>query len=406
MKWGKVLIYQCTACNKTSFETKCPWCVSTSVTENGQQISAVQQVPLDPSFYPEFQYQAKGFLKDLLGKKREQIQLNDKLHSVLKKYSELKKPYFANFLHTVKDEEVAPNHTAAPGPRPNGSYSNRELFREVLIRKGFTELEELPQLLDKLLLTTGFNAAYLGFSSEISRHTEGALADILKSWIGEAGTRFRDDLSLFFYFLWSGNIKHAELRYSDQASSTFGTPFLPWTTVATWLHTCEKIHFDILVQRLETKLEHFDPSRFVTMYHVDAMNGYDFEKFLAEVFQTAGYDVEETKLSGDQGADLFVTRFGKKIVIQAKNYSGSVGNTAVQEAISAKSFYACDEAMVVTNSYFTKSAMELANAASVRLIGRPDLQKYLDEHNQRIIERFRLEEADTLDPSIVVQTVS
>jgi len=76
---------------------KCPWCASVSVLENGQQISTIQQVPLDPSFYPEFQYQAKGFLKDLLGKKREQVQLNDKLRSVLKKYSELKKPYFANF---------------------------------------------------------------------------------------------------------------------------------------------------------------------------------------------------------------------------------------------------------------------------------------------------------------------
>ena len=161
------------------------------------------------------------------------------------------------------------------------------------------------------------------------------------------------------------------------------------------------MNFDILVQRLETKLEHFDPSRFVTMYHIDAMNGYDFEKFLADVFRTSGYDVEETKLSGDQGADLFAAKFGKKVVIQAKNYSGSVGNTAVQEAISAKNFYGCDEAMVVTNSYFTKSAIELANATSVRLIGRADLQKYLDEYNQRIIEQFRLEEFATSASSTV-----
>ena len=276
----------------------------------------------------------------------------------------------------------------------------------MLIRKGFNELEELPQLLDKLLLTTGFNAAYLGFSSEISRHTEGPLENVLRSWIGEAGTRFRDDLSLFFYFLWSSNIRHTELGYSDHASLTFGTPLLPLSTVISWSQTCEKIHFDILVQRLETKLEHFDPGRFVTMYHVDAMNGYDFEKFLAVVFQTVGYDVEGTKLSGDQGADLFVTRFGKKIVIQAKNYSGSVGNTAVQEAISAKSFYACDEAMVVTNSYFTKSAIELANAASVRLIGRPEFQSYLDEYNQRIIEGFQLVEADPSSPSVTTDTMS
>ncbi|MDR3712038.1 MAG: restriction endonuclease [Puia sp.] len=374
--------------------------------ENSQQISTKQQIPLDPSFYPEFQYQSKGFLKDLLGKKKEKSQLNDKLRNVLKKYSEFKTPYFENFFYTVRGEEILANDTAAPGPRQDGSYSNRELFREVLIRKGFTELKELPQLLDKLLLTTGFNAAYLGFSSEISRHTGGTLEEILRSWIGEVGTRFRDDLSLCFYFLWCSNIGRVELGYSDQASSTFGIPLLPWSVVAAWLQTCEKIHFDILVRRLETKLEHFDPSRFVTMYHVDAMNGYDFEKFLAEVFQTAGYDVEGTKLSGDQGADLFATRFGKKIVIQAKNYSGNVGNTAVQEALSAKSFYACDEAMVVTNSYFTKSAIELAKATSVRLIDRPDLQKYLDEHNQRIIEQFRQENAGISDPSTTVHTMS
>lgn len=368
--------------------------------ENGQEFLPAQQIPLDPSFYPEFQYHTKGFLRDLLGKKKEQFHLNDKLRSVLQKYSKLKKPYFANFLHTAQSDEFESRNTASLGPRANGFYSNRELFREVLIRKGLTELEELPQLLDKLLLTTGFNAAYLGFSIEISRHIAENLMDILQSWIGETGTRFRYDLSLFFYFLWSSNIRHAELGYSEQAASNFGTPLLPWPTVVAWLEICERIHFDILVQRLGTKLEHFDPSRFVTMYHVDAMNGYDFEKFLAEIFQTAGYDVEGTKLSGDQGADLFVTRFGKKIVIQAKNYSGSVGNAAVQEAISAKNFYLCDEAMVVTNSYFTKAAIELATATSVRLLGRFELQKLLDEYNERIIERFSAAEADSPNTSV------
>lgn len=383
------MIYQCSSCNRTSFQTTCPWCAPVPTGGLDQKLAAVQQVPLNPSFYPEFQYQTKGFLKDLIGKKKEQAQLNDLLRSVLRKYSELKKPYFVNFFHTINHQGIELDEAATPGARANGSYTNRELFREVLIRKGFTELEELPYLLDKLLLTTGFNAAYLGFSNEISRHIQASLHASLRSWIEEAGTTFRDDLSLFFYFLWENDIQYTELQYGEEASSTFGTPLLTWTTIQTWLYACEQIHFDILVQRLATKLEHFDPNRFVTMYHVDAMNGYDFEKFLVEIFQTAGYDVEETKLSGDQGADLFVSRFGKKIVIQAKNYSGTVGNAAVQEAIAAKSFYGCDEAMVVTNSSFTRSALELADAAAVRLIGRRDLQGYLDDHNQRIIEQFR-----------------
>ncbi len=156
-----------------------------------------------------------------------------------------------------------------------------------------------------------------------------------------------------------------------------------------YLFICEDIYFDILVERLATRLEHFNPSKFVTMYLIDAMDGYQFENFLVEIFQTLGYDVKETKKTQDQGADLFVTRFGKNMVIQAKNYSGSVGNSAVQQAISAKAFYGCDEAMVVTNSYYTKSAMELAESARVRLIDRNELQKYLDDYNQKIIEDFQ-----------------
>ncbi|MDU7507267.1 MAG: restriction endonuclease, partial [Enterobacter sp.] len=56
---------------------------------------------------------------------------------------------------------------------------------------------------------------------------------------------------------------------------------------------------------------------------------------------------------------------------------------------STKPFYGCDEAMVVTNSYFTRSAKELAESALVRLIDRDELQKYLDDYNQKIIEDFQ-----------------
>lgn len=400
------MIYRCSFCTRTSFETTCPWCASFSAARHIEQRPELHQVPLDPSFYPEFQYQAKGFLKDLLGKKKEQGQLNEKLSRVLRKYSELKKPYFANFVHTMAHAGTTSSEENSPGPRTDGNYTNRELFREVLIRKGFGELEEFPSLLDKLLFTTAFNADYLGFSSEVSRYRRGPLKQMLRSWIEEAGTRFRDNLSLFFYYLWSSNNCYGEIAYSTEASTAFGAPLVRWSTITDWLRICESIYFDVQVERLSTKLEHFDPSRFITMYHVDAMNGYEFEKFLAEIFQTIGYDVEGTKLSGDQGADLFATRFGKKVVIQAKNYSGSVGNSAVQEAISAKAFYACDEAMVVTNSYFTKSAIELATSAAVRLVGRADFQVYLDEYNQKIIERFRMEETVLSDPDVVANTKS
>ena len=309
----------------------------------------------------------------------------------MRKYSELKQPYFTNFIHTTRVSRKN-DDAKVPGPRLDGTYTERELFREVLIRKGFDELEGQPSLLDKLLQTTAFNSAYLGFSRELSRHIRASLADTLRSWIEEAGTTFRSDLALFYYYIWANEVAFPNVQFNPQAASTSGVPLLPLQAFRDSLSLCEAIYFDILVERLGSQLEHFNPNQFITMYLVDAMDGFQFEAFLVEIFRTIGYDVKETKKTADQGADLFVNRFGKNMVIQAKNYSGTVGNAAVQQAISAKAFYGCDEAMVVTNSYYTKSAKELADMAGVRLIDRSGLQSYLDDYNQKLIEVFEVEE--------------
>lgn len=388
------MIYQCYSCYKTSFEINCPWCsggVVTTTNAWGTKTplapTSEQMIPINPSFYPEFQYQSKGIVKDFFGKKKEQSQLNQLLQDVLDNYSKFKDPYFTNFIHIAKlsHEKISESDFS----EDNSNHSDFVLFREILVRKGFNELEQLPMLLDKLLLTTSFNALYHGFSQEVKRHIKPTFTESLKSWIEEAGTTFRADLSLFLFCLWSNKTIYSSVEFNESAETTPGLPLVPFEDIKKYLSVCENIHFDILVDRLATRLEHFNPEKFVTMYLVDAMDGFEFEDFLVKIFQTIGYDVKETKRTQDQGADLFVTRFGKRMVIQAKNYSGSVGNSAVQQVISAKTFYSCDDAMVVTNSYFTKSAKELAESAMVRLIDRNELQNYLDDYNQKIIEDFQ-----------------
>ena len=384
------MIYLCSGCHKTTFETSCPWCSGAQSLDSAAP-HIQHMTPLDPSFYPDFQYQSKGFIKDLLGKKKEQAQLNDLLNNVLRKYAQLKQPYFTNFIHTARDTTAGGSEASVPGPRFDGVYSQRELFREVLIRKGFDELEGLPTLLDKLLQTTTFNSVYAGFSRELTKHIKGDLHETLRSWIEEAGTTFRADLALFYFYLWENDISFSSVQFNVDTPSKPGTPLMPLAEFRNGLGLCERIYFDIEVRRFGSQLEHFNPNRFITMYLVDGMDGFEFEAFLVNVFQTIGFDVKETKKTADQGADLFVSRFGKTMVIQAKNYTGSVGNAAVQQAISAKAFYGCDEAMVVTNSYFTKSANELAATAGVRLVDRDALQGYLDDYNQKLIEVFQAE---------------
>ncbi len=97
------------------------------------------------------------------------------------------------------------------------------------------------------------------------------------------------------------------------------------------------------------------------------LNGYDFEEYLKNLFKYLGYAVIKTSLSGDQGADLIMTKDGEKIVVQAKKYSEKVSNKAIQEISAAKNHYKADKAIVVTNSSFTKSAIELALTNNVEL---------------------------------------
>lgn len=97
-----------------------------------------------------------------------------------------------------------------------------------------------------------------------------------------------------------------------------------------------------------------------TIDDVDLMNGNEFEHFICELFNKMGYKSNVTKQSGDQGLDVIAVKNGKRIGIQAKCYSYTVGNSAVQEVVAGKNFYHCDKVLVITNNYFTSSAKELA----------------------------------------------
>ncbi|MBU4162480.1 restriction endonuclease [Patescibacteria group bacterium] len=99
----------------------------------------------------------------------------------------------------------------------------------------------------------------------------------------------------------------------------------------------------------------------------EKLTGYEFEGYLKGLFDLLGYTVIETSLSGDQGADLIASKDGQKTVVQAKKYSGKVANKAIQEISAAQRHYKADKAIVVTNSSFTKSAIDLALSNDVEL---------------------------------------
>ena len=116
----------------------------------------------------------------------------------------------------------------------------------------------------------------------------------------------------------------------------------------------------------------------VSIGDIDTMDGVDFEKLLALIFKRLNYNVKLTKATGDQGADLIIEKLDKRTIVQAKRYSSKVSNKAIQEAVGAISFYDANNAIVVTNNYFTKSAIELAEKNNVELWNREKLIEQLN----------------------------
>lgn len=112
---------------------------------------------------------------------------------------------------------------------------------------------------------------------------------------------------------------------------------------------------------------------------IDFLTGDEFEQLVCRLFQKMGFRARVTKHSGDQGIDVIAEKGTLKIGIQAKCYSSTVGNSAIQEAVAGKAFYGCNRVMVLTNSVFTKQAEALASANDVILWGRDILKEKLAE---------------------------
>lgn len=108
---------------------------------------------------------------------------------------------------------------------------------------------------------------------------------------------------------------------------------------------------------------------------VDRLSGESFEEYLKAHFTRLGYRVKLTRSTADYGADLLLKKRGKTTVVQAKRYEKPVGIAAVQEVIGAAVYYESDQAMVVTNRYFTRNARNLAEQSQVDLWDRTRLKK-------------------------------
>ena len=118
----------------------------------------------------------------------------------------------------------------------------------------------------------------------------------------------------------------------------------------------------------------------ITIDDIDLMSGEQFEDFVVDLFKAMKYKTTHTKLSGDQGIDVIAEKGNSKVAIQAKCYTGTVGNHAIMEAVAGAKHYGATKCMVVTNSTFTKSSKELAESNNVVLWDRKILKEKINQY--------------------------
>ena len=237
------------------------------------------------------------------------------------------------------------------------NYDNDEFnkLKDLLSEKGivFSNKE-----LDQLIIEETSKQNYEEFKTRILNNKPNTLEDYNRNLVEIYGEDYLKYLNLFKDLLVENKIPFGQEQITEKIRKTK-----------------KDVDLKYFEQKLESENFHS-----ITIQDINLITGYEFEHFLKTLFEKMGYKVELTKLSGDQGADLIISKFGEKVVVQAKRYSKKVNNKAIQEIVAAIKHYGAERGIVITNSEFTRSAIELANSNNIELTDRFKLEKLIRRH--------------------------
>jgi HJR/Mrr/RecB family endonuclease len=118
-----------------------------------------------------------------------------------------------------------------------------------------------------------------------------------------------------------------------------------------------------------------------TMTIIDSMTGLDFERCVARLLKAQGYTNIRLTEQYDLGVDIVADKDSVRWGIQVKRYSGLVKAEAIRQVVTALKFYGCDQAMVITNSVFSRPACELADSNDCVLVDRQILLRWINRQD-------------------------
>lgn len=97
----------------------------------------------------------------------------------------------------------------------------------------------------------------------------------------------------------------------------------------------------------------------------------EYEKIVADYFETQGYKTTVSSYTNDYGVDVFATKAKEKIAIQVKMFGGSarpVNRQMVMELHGAKDYFNCTKAIIATNGRIIDNALEVAKKLKIEVL--------------------------------------
>lgn len=98
------------------------------------------------------------------------------------------------------------------------------------------------------------------------------------------------------------------------------------------------------------------------------LDGRRFEKEMAALLKSRGYDVKRTGKPGDCGVDLMLKCGTGKIIVQCKAHSSCVGPGAVRDLYGTLKKQRGKEAWLISTNGFTAKAYDFASGVPIRLM--------------------------------------
>jgi len=185
----------------------------------------------------------------------------------------------------------------------------------------------------------------------------------------------------------AGNFYQGE--YNSFLSEIRKTPKIFMDTLQTIEETLNRKRYETRLEnikgRISASLNRIKKTKEIMLStNFSFMSPYDFEEFIASLFNSLGYKTSVTSRAGDYGVDVVAENDLERVAIQCKKYQygNSVGNQTVQMflgAIQLKNLRA-NRGIIITTSQFTKQAYKQAEETNVELWDRDILHQKIREH--------------------------